>query len=191
MIPTEDNYVDWILLGVKEYFRRIDYKVRTYSIGQVKEKQCPVDRILAVGNKIIGLQFKRPVSKERPWRYERTPHQHEMISHSRWIFYCFPDFIDLRLQEVALYHCKFVNAAESKTSSISGEQYYYRWGAFADALISCLEGLEIGENTSIEQLIADMVKNPHDTYLSLNKRYEEAYIMRNIAPPVEMEREPA
>ena len=86
MIPTEDNYTDWILLGIKEYFRQINYRVLTHSIGQVKERQCPIDRILAVGNKIIGLQFKRPASEGQPWSWKLTSHQHKIISQSRWIF---------------------------------------------------------------------------------------------------------
>lgn len=192
MIPTEDNYIDWILFGMKDYFRRIDYKVRTYSIGQIKERQCPVDRILAVGNKIVGLQFKRPVSEERPWRYQLTPHQHSMIVQSRWIFYCLPDFTDLHFQEVALFHCRFLPAYDTPSKTLQVEQsQYYRWGAFADGLIGCWVGMEIDERSSIERLITDMADNPRDTYLTLNKQFEEAYLIRNIAPPMEMEREPA
>jgi hypothetical protein len=193
MIPTEDNYTEWILFGIKEYFRRIDYRVRTYSIGQVKERQCPVDRILAVGNKIVGLQFKRPATPKPPWRYDLTPHQHARISESRWIFYCLPDFADLRFQEVSLYHCRFQPGhAEGSERYPSKEQSrYYRWGAFADALLSCWEGLEIGDERQIEQLIRDMFNYPEDTYLSLNKRAEEAYIVRDIPSPVEMDYEPA
>lgn len=190
MIPTEDNYVDWILNGIREYFRRIDYRVRTYSIGQIKERHCPVDRILAVGNKIIGLQFKRPMSKQRPWRYKPVKHQHEMVSHAHWIFYCLPDFIDFHLQEVALYHCKFVAGDDYKfDSGINGP--YYRWGAFAEALIGCWEGFEVSEGTSIESLITDIISNPHDTYLTMNKSFEEIYIIRNISSPITMEHEPA
>ena len=48
MIATEDNYIDWALWGMREYFRRLDYRVRTYSIGQVLERQCPADRILSI-----------------------------------------------------------------------------------------------------------------------------------------------
>ena len=191
MIPTEDNYIDWILFGIKEYFRRINYRVLTYSIGQVKERQCPIDRILAVGNKIIGLQFKRPASEERPWRWKRTPHQHEMISCSRWIFYCLPDFVDLSYQEVALYHCRFVSGSHANEKYINGDQRYYRWGALANSLIGCQEGLQIDENIKIEQLINDMVENPHGTYLLMNRLFEEIYIIRDIQQPNGMENEPA
>ena len=57
MIPTEDNYIDWILLGINDYFIRINYNILTFSIGQVKEHKCPIDRILAIRNKIIGLNL--------------------------------------------------------------------------------------------------------------------------------------
>lgn len=191
MIPTEDNYVDWILFGIKNYFRSIDYKVLTFSIGQVKEKQCPIDRLLAVGNKIIGLQFKRPASNKRPFKFELTPHQHEKISKSRWIFYCLPDFTDFRFQEVALFHCKFVPGDEIRINPKSGTQEYLRWSAFSQGLIGCWEGLEINENLSIDKLISDLVENPKDTYLTLNKRFEELYIIRDISLDYQLESEPA
>ncbi len=187
MIPTEDNYIDWILTGIKDYFRKIGYRVRTYSIGQVKERQCPIDKILAVGNKIVGIQFKRPLTKGPPWKYDLKPHQHELISKARWIFYCLPDFTELKYQEVALFHCKFVPALEKEKIQ---NQRYYRWGSFARALIVCQEGIVIKDN-NIERLIEDMYKNPKDAYLSLNKKAEELYIIRDIPYEVEMEYEPA
>ena len=58
-------------------------------------------------------------------------------------------------------------------------------------MIGCREGLEIDEGSTIERLITDMAENPHDTYLSLNRHFEEVYLIRDILPPVEMESEPA
>ncbi|MCL0058249.1 hypothetical protein M1O47_00975, partial [Dehalococcoidia bacterium] len=136
MIPTEDNYIDWILDGVRDYYRKIGYRVKTYSIGQVKERQCPIDRILAVENKVVGIQFKRPLKSKPPWKYDIKPHQHQKISEARWTFYCLPDFTDLSLQEVALFHCKFLPAYEVSKSN-QQQQRYYRWGSFANALIRC------------------------------------------------------
>lgn len=189
MIPTEDNYIDWTLDGIKEYFRRLNYRVRTYSIGQVKERHCPVDRILAVGNKIVGLQYKRPISESHPWQYETTSHQHADIAQSRWIFYCLPDFADHSYQEVALYHCKF--ALAEGTVSIKSIKDYYRWGPFAAGLVDCWIGLEMRDARMVERVMADMIDNPRDVYLVLNKLAEEAYLIRPGSTPIAMEHEPA
>jgi hypothetical protein len=189
MIPTEDNYVDWTLDGIREYFRRLDYRVRTYSIGQVKERQCPVDRVLAVGNKIVGLQHKRPASEKHPWRYETTTHQHADIAKSRWIFYCLPDFADYKFQEVALHHCRFVPAEGA--SSINASEQYYRWGAFASGLIECWIGLEMNDDATVQRVIADMIENPRDTYLVLNNLAEEIYLVRSGDAQNALERAPA
>ena len=193
MIPTEDNYVDWILSSIREYYDEISYTVYTYSISQVRERQCPVDRILAVGNKIVGLQFKRPQTTERPWQWKLTPHQHKNISEARWIFYCLPEFVDLRFHKVALYHCQFRPAYADETDGVSLTErpFYYRWGAFADALDDCREGLEIGNERQIHQLFNDLSSNTRDTYLSLNKLAREAYIVRGSPSPREMDYEPA
>jgi hypothetical protein len=189
MIPTEDNYVDWTLDGIREYFRRLDYRVRTYSIGQVKERECPVDRILAVGNKIVGLQHKRPASEKHPWRYKTTAHQHADIAKARWIFYCLPDFADFRLQEVALYHCRFAPA--EGVANINATEQYYRWGAFATGLIECWIGLEMRNSETVERVIGDMLDNPQDTYLVLNRLAEEVYLLRPGEAQTALEREPA
>ncbi len=176
MIPTEDNYVDWVLAGMRDYFRSINYRVRTYSIGQVKERQCPIDRVVAVGNKIVGLQFKRPLSDHQPWKYQLTQHQHADLKTARWAFYCLPDFADIRYQEVALYHCRFAPADDSMNSHGSAGRYF-RWGAFADALISCKEGLLLKEGRTVESVLTHMTENPRAAFLSLNREAEEAYIV--------------
>ena len=188
-IPTEDNYIEWILFSIKEYFRRLDYRVLTYSIGQVKERLCPVDRVLAIGNKIVGLQFKRPLTEAPHPRFKVTPHQHEMIEQARWIFYCLPDFTDLRFQEVALYHCRFVPADE--IGSDGSIERYFRWGRVAQGLLECWVGLEINE-MRVEDLFQRITENPMDIYISLNRKAEEVYFLSRIMrPPLELETEPA
>jgi len=47
------------------------------------------------------------------------------------------------------------------------------------------------EKGHIDKLISDMLENPKDIYLSLNKKAEEVYIVREITPEMEMEHEPA
>jgi hypothetical protein len=176
MIPTEDNYTDWVLAGIKDYFRSINYRVRTYSIGQVKERQCPVDRIIAIGNKMVGLQFKRPLGDHLPFKYRTTEHQHVDIKTARWAFYCLPDFVDIRYQEVALYHCRFAPAENSSNVNLSAIRYY-RWGAFAEALLSCKEGVLLKDDRTIESVFIQMTDNPRAAFLALNKEAEEAYIV--------------
>lgn len=190
IIPTEDNFIDWLLSGIKEYFWRLGYRVKTISIGQVKEKQCPVDRVLAIGNKIIGLQCKRPTSSNPPFKYDLRDNQHELISKSKWIFYCLPDFIDWRFQDVALFHFKFARASELRTNKnkIVSVNKYYRWGSFVQAIFSCNEGVEV-EN--VEKIIDEILQNPESIYLSLNYRAEDLYIIRNIPYESFLESEPA
>ena len=103
-----------------------------------------------------------------------------MISQSRWIFYCLPDFVDIQLQKVALYHCKFMHGNEKDKKFITASALYFRWGSFAESLIECKEGLIIGDDLTFERLISNMVENPLDTYLSLNRKSEEAFIIRRF-----------
>ncbi len=190
MIPTEDNYIDWLLCGIREYFRRLGFTVKTISIGQVKEKQCPVDRVLAIGNKIVGLQCKRPTTSKSPFKYDLRHDQHKLISKSGWIFYCLPDFTDWRFQDVALFHVKFVRASEleADNNKITSVNKYYRWGSFVNAIISCNEGVEVKD---VDEIIDEILQYPENIYLSLNHKFEELYIIREIPYESYLEEAPA
>ena len=84
-----------------------------------------------------------------------------------------------------------ITSSEIRINPKSGRQEYLRWGALSQGLIGCWEGLEINENLSIDKLIYDLVENPKDTYLTLNKRFEELYIIRDISLDYQLESEPA
>ena len=176
MIPTEDNYVDWILAGIHEYFARIGFAVRTFSVGQVKEKDFPVDRLLALGSKLIGLQFKRPLRESPPWEYDTRPHQHQDILGSNWVYYCLPDFTDMALDRVALFHCKFVRGREIPIEGLRSARYY-RWGAIAQGLQRCGHGVQLKSSESWDDLIEDIVSNPRDAYLLISEVARGAFIV--------------
>lgn len=176
MIPTEDNYVDWVMDGIRQYFKDRGYSVLTYSVGQVKEKDFPVDRVFAVGNKFVGLQFKRPSSEGPPWKHEILPHQHIGILESRWVYYCLPCFSDLSMQKIALYHSRFVRGLEAPIENLERPRYI-NWGALAEGIIGCWHGLELSESITFPDLIRDILANPRDSYLSLNRQAREAYLI--------------
>lgn len=168
MIPTEDNYVDWVLRGIHDYYARLGYSIFSYSIGQRREADLPFDRILRVGNKIVGFQFKRPRAENPPWRYVFTPHQHQLLFRYRWILYCLPRFTDWRLQNVALYHAAFApsHGVITTTGSISG--FSYRWGSLADELRLCTQGTIVDEPFDIEEFIRPLQERTADAILSIN-----------------------
>jgi len=191
VIPTEDNYIDWTLLGMRGYFEALGYRVWTFSIGQVKEKKCPVDRILAAGNKMIGFQFKRPALQGPAWRWKVNPDQHRMIVHSDWVWYCLPDFVDPCLQNVALYHCQFRSGGVAHRGYLERGRYY-RWGWVATSLIACRVGVEMDKEIGVDALFAEIAENPQDAYLSLNRLAREAYLIAGERPSEPgLEREPA
>lgn len=176
MIPTEDNYIDWVVKGIERYFEDIGYIVATYSVGQVKEKEFPTDRVFMVGNKLVGLQFKRPLTETSPWKHEILPHQHSNIRESKWVYYCLPCFADLSMQKVALYHSRFVRGSEAPVENLEHARYV-NWGALAEGIIGCWYGLELSGSITFPNLIRDILANPRDLYLSLNRQAQEAYLI--------------
>src|SRR5262245_19547589 len=117
-IPTEDNYCDWLVAGVKGYFKDRGLRAQSFSIGQVAENKFPFDRAFGVGNKIIGFQLKRPVGED-PWTWalDVTSAQHRLLKGSQWVLYALPDFIDVSLQDVALHHFRFAFATDVSLAS--------------------------------------------------------------------------
>jgi hypothetical protein len=104
VIPTEDNYCDWLVGGVKRYFDDRGLRAWSFSIGQVKENEFPFDRAFAVGNKVMGFQVKRPSSTGPQWTWEIDfgSIQHVKVAKTKWILYALPDFADFDRQDVAL-----------------------------------------------------------------------------------------
>lgn len=180
MIPTEDNYVDWVIDGIRRYFEDRGYVVLTYSVGQVKEKDFPADRVFAVGNKLVGLQFKRPSSEASPWKHEILPHQHSDILESRWVYYCLPCFTDPTMQKIALYHSRFVRGSEAPIENLEKTRYV-NGGALAEGIIGCWHGIEIPETITFSGLIRAIVSDPGGSYLSLNRQAEGAYLIRSMS----------
>jgi hypothetical protein len=176
LIPTEDNYIEWVMDGIRRYFEDRGYVVLTYSVGQVKEKDFPVDRVFAVGNKIVGLQFKRPSTETWPWKHEILPHQHSDILKSKWVYYCLPCFADLSMQKIALFHSRFVRGSEAPIENLENARYV-NWGAFAEGIIGCWHGLDLTENVKFSDIIREIVENPRGSYLSLNQKVGEAYLI--------------
>lgn len=178
-VPTEDNYVCWTLFGIRDYFRQRGYRVQTYSVGQVRERMLPADQIVEVGNKIVGLQFKRPMMQHKSFRWPPTPHQHEAILNSPWIYYCLPDFADYDMQDVALFHCRFVPAEALKADgTVRGR--YFRWGTFADAILDCRNGLLIRDWETALSVIDKMIGQPTVAILALDVKNREARVVSPI-----------
>ena len=174
---TEDNYVDWVLDGIRDYYRQRGFKVFTYSVGQPKELELPFDRILYIDNKIVGLQFKPPANGSSPWKYKFTASQHTTLNKTKWIHYCLPAFVDFRLQHTALYHTHF--AAINSVDIAAGEaKKYLGWGAFANGIEACPIGLLMPDQRTIDDVIEQMRNKPVDAYIALNRAYDEVHLVQ-------------
>lgn len=151
-----------------------------------------MDRILAAGSKIIGFQFKRPESEGPPWRWKLRPGQHDKVAESRWIWHCLPDFVDLTLQSVALYHCRFNSGNVSDAEYITGRDRFHRWGWLATSLMACQAGVQIDRQIGAEAAFAQIAENSQDAYLSLDRLGRQAYVIaRGRLAEAELESEPA
>jgi hypothetical protein len=184
--PQEREYEAWIVQEIEEYFERLG--AAAYAIWAVSphdEAHWPVDEALAMGCKLVGLQFKQakladdnPEFDRLKWTLHQPPGQFALVQKNPEIFYCLPTFINRRFRKRALDHCLFWRPDTQNDLNVwydnpaAGTPYKkvcnsMRWGRFIEAVLSCQIGIRV---TSVEQA---------NQYIrSFSGRAREAYIKR-------------
>jgi hypothetical protein len=173
---TEDNYIDWTLRGIDRYYREHGYEVSTYSIGQVREHVIPFDRIVHVGDKLVGLQFKAPANDRPPWKYEFDNEQHQKLLDNSWIYYSLPKFTDARLQNSALDHIDFAGARSIDLVRKRPDQSI-DWKEFQRRFRSCSIGIRLDSQRSVHDLITRMKTAPVSAYILLDHLHRRTRII--------------
>jgi len=182
IIPVEATYEEWVIADIKRYFKSIfpNIDILSFSLGSRKEAQFPADRVLAVGNKVIGIQFKRPSMTTEGIQWKLDMDQYKRIQGKPWMYYCLPNFIDERLREVALHHCWFLPGdMKIKVGKwLKYQSKYLIWGVIGEGIIICYQGVEISreERTGLHNWI---MENPRNAYITLGKKYRELFILRS------------
>lgn len=97
MIPTETNYAEWFTCSARYYLLKEGYAFFTFSVGQVIEAGFPSTRLLAEGNRLVGLVFCAPVEPvlgQRVSAWKADPTARERMSTVGWALYALPQSAD-------------------------------------------------------------------------------------------------
>ena len=176
MIPTEDNYVEWFTCAARFYFLREGYAFLSFALAQVKESGLPADKLFAAGNKLIGLQFVRPVEASGArggLQYQADAAQHQRMSKAagNWLFYALPQSTDPLDQ--LLTHQKVVFAEATGTKFVAANTFVPEEARSFKELFACIEddscGRELAGGYSVEEFLAATQENPMTMYLLVDR----------------------
>lgn len=179
--PQEREFEAWIIHCIEEYFEQLGTaRYAVWAVSPNDEAYWPADEALAVGCKLVGLQFKQAKLENGPllfdrlkWTLHQPPGQFGLIQGRPEIYYCFPTFINRKFRRRALDHCIFWRPG----SAVNFNVWYdnprartpyrsacesMRWGRFIERILSCEIGIRINSvdqaNTYIRAFNVDLRK---------------------------------
>ncbi len=188
MIPTEDNYVDWFTSAARAYFYRKGYEFYSFSVGQVNESNFPVDKLLIVGNKLIGLQFKRP--REAPakrggfeYRSDKAQHERMIEASPEWLYYALPQTTDPLDQRLIHQKMAFVEArgVEMTTSNTFVPRKALSFRQLVRGIEKCPIGQKLPANYTVTQFFDAVKSAPATIYLVVNASEKTVFSMRSVS----------
>ena len=107
MTPLEIEWTRRILSSIKRYFNNQLYEVKAEIVDRsIIEKEEGIDAVVLVGEKIFGIQTKRPYGKGTG-NYILDSKQHSIIQTKDWVYYAFPENIPRSQFKNVLHRTKF------------------------------------------------------------------------------------
>ncbi|MBS4722512.1 hypothetical protein J4G62_19980 [Aeromonas caviae] len=195
--PLEREYEAWITQGIEDYFEHAGItKYAIWAVSPRDEAHWPADETLAIGCKLVGLQFKqaklangKPDFNRLKWTLHQPPGQFTLVKNSPEIFYCLPTFINRKFRKRALEHCLFwrpndnVNYNIWYDNSIAKTPYNkvcdsMRWGRFIEDVLSCRKGIKITSAKQANEYIRNFSDKARKAYINrkkLNDNMDESF----------------
>jgi hypothetical protein len=182
---TEDNYADWLSCSAAGYFRRKGYLFFSLSIGQIREAGFPVDKLFAVGNKLVGLQLKAPIPGPSSragfeFRIDHEQHKSMLEAEDGLIYFALPqtdNFLDQRL-----LHNKTVFALPSRINMTTQDQFIpaapLSFRQFVRGIEACPIGKKLPDGFTLRMFLKLARSHPAWAYLLINVPSQVAFLVR-------------
>ncbi len=160
MIPTESNYAEWFACSARYYLLREGYAFLTFALEQVVEPGFPTARLIAEGNRLVGLRFARPVETAPGQRIstyagDAAPIERIADADAGWILYALPQSADPFDQQLAHQKVLFAGAAEVE---FAGGELVPGGGENFKQLLASIEASAIGRDVPAGWTAADLVE---------------------------------
>ena len=160
--PIEREYEAWIVQGIETYFHHASFSYAIWAVSPFEEARWPADERLALGCKVVGLQFKQAkLAKGKldfdrlHWSLHSPDGQLKLVQRHKEIYYCLPTFVNRLLRRQALEHCLFWRPTKDEPNRnvwyenpaaqtpYKGVCDAMRWGRFVESMLSCAVGKKI------------------------------------------------
>ncbi len=160
MIPTESNYAEWFACSARYYLLREGYAFLTFALGQVVEPGFPATRLVAEGNRFVGLRFVRPVETAPGQRIsayagDAAPIERIADADAGWLLYALPQSADPFDQQ--LTHQKVLFAGTGEVEHVGGG-LVPGGGVNFKQLLAAIEAGTIGREVQAGWTAADLVE---------------------------------
>lgn len=182
MIPLEIEWTRRILSGIKRYFSNQYYSVEAEIVdGGMIETKEGIDAVVLVGEKVFGIQTKRPYVNKTT-SYHLDDKQHEVIKTRDWVYYAFPENIP-RAQFKNVLHRTIFSQGKfdfTKTVHFGSIPGAVRWGEVAKGLEECETGLKI-ESEEDKKRMSSNLRELVEAYLAiLSINLEEKHVRVSV-----------
>lgn len=174
MIPTEANYVEWFTCSARYYLLKEGFAFLTFGVEQIAEPGFPAAKLLAAGNRLLGLRFLRPVEPDPGQRvstYEAEPGLLDQV-HERWTLCALPQSADVLDQQ--LTHQKVTFAPRDELERLPSGTLASRSGSsfrqVFERIVAGALGRELPVGWSSEDLAAAAAEQPVSLYLVVDAR---------------------
>ena len=120
---------------------------------------------------MFGFQYKA-LYKNGIDHWPLTQPQFDALRNHWWIYYCLSELRLIRDQRASLHLSRIVSPSSIQYQariSARGENkiaWYWRWGAFYEALKKCTTGIQIRSSSALDQIL----NLDHDEQVSLELR---------------------
>ncbi|MBK7393015.1 MAG: hypothetical protein IPI64_06870 [Chloracidobacterium sp.] len=68
-------------------------------------------------------------------------------------------------------------ARPGSAKKVNDIRFSFRWGTFVERILSCTIGLVISSERELENIITDIMDNPREAYIVLNKKKKEVVLL--------------
>ena len=185
MVPTEANYTEWFTCSARYYLLKEGFAFLTFGVDQVSEPGFPSAKLLAEGNRLVGLVFLRPVEPERGQRvsaHEVDPVLYGQMAAADWVFYALPQSADPLDQQLA--HTKVVFAAPGEVELGAAGALHARAGASFKQVFERIGSTSLGravpQGWSAGDLQAAAAEQPASLYLVVNHRDRIVFALQGV-----------
>lgn len=181
MVPGIANYAEWFTCAARFHFLKEGYAFLSFGLAQVEEPGFPTGKLLAGGNRVVGVRFLRPAESVGGAYEADDVVRTRMAEAGPWVLYALPLSADPLDQQLTHQKVVFAGAAEVETDA-NGHLVAGRTLTFKQ-LVAALEtgeaGREVHAGETPGMFLATAREGDATLYIVMNRRERTIVVLGN------------